>query len=188
MTNCKTDNLGQGHEPCCCGEGGHQALTPWTSDHFSGSIVKLCIPSFLNFDNEAGSDVFWDQINTLLWRFQKNAPLLTLHIRCFEFQGLTLRVWFLTNSPLGHGGWSLSDFWQLDPEDMGADFCLILSDFWQLVLEDMRAVIRRWDPILWRRPHCLPPANWSCCWSYQGVWNLVKPFQILKMLSDFCRL
>ena len=71
---------------------------------------------------------------------------------------------------------------------MGADFCLILSDFWQLVLEDMRAVIRRWDPILWRRPHCLPPANWSCYWSYQGVWNLVKPFQILTMLSDFCRL
>ena len=96
---------------------------------------------------------------------------------------LTLRVWFLPTRPRGHGGWSLSDFWQLDPKDIGADFCLILSDFWQLVLEDMRAVIRRWDPILWRRPHCLPPANWSCYWSYQGVWNLVKPFQILTMLS-----
>ena len=87
MTNCKTDNLGQGHEPCYCEEGGHQVLTPWTSVHFSGSVVKLCIPSFLNFNNEAGCDVFWDQKDTLLWRFQKNAPLLTPP-HCFDLESL----------------------------------------------------------------------------------------------------
>ena len=183
MKNCQANNLGQGHEPCCCEERGHQVLTPWTSVHFSGSVVKLCIHSFLNFNNEAGCDVFWDQIS-LVVEISKECPFVDTAI----YTALTLRVWFLTTRPRGHGGWSLSDFWQLDPKDIGADFCLILSDFWQLVLEDMRAVIRRWDPILWRRPHCLPPANWSCYWSYHGVWNLVKPFQILTMLSDFCRL